>query len=77
MTLAPGNKLGPRAHPRDTALFVIEGGVVGWRESREGEKRSHQAELASSTVLWQPGGWDREVTNLGSRLYRELRVEFR
>jgi hypothetical protein len=28
-------------------------------------------------VLWQPGGWEREVTNLAPRPYRELRVEFR
>jgi quercetin dioxygenase-like cupin family protein len=77
VTLAPGDKLGPRAHPRDAAVFVIEGGVVGWRESREGKEHSQQAELASSTVLWQPGGWEREVTNLGPRPYRELRVEFR
>jgi quercetin dioxygenase-like cupin family protein len=77
VTLAPGDKLGPRAHPRDAAVFVIEGGVVGWRESREGKEHSQQAELASSTVLWQPGGWEREVTNLAPRPYRELRVEFR
>jgi quercetin dioxygenase-like cupin family protein len=77
VTLAPGDKLGPRAHPRDTAVFVIEGGVVGWRESREGKEHSQQAELASSTVLWQPSGWERELTNLGPRTYRELRVEFR
>jgi hypothetical protein len=76
-TRASGDKLGPRAHPRDTAVFVIEGGVVEWRESREGGEQSQQAELASSTVLWQPGGWERELTNLGPRPYRELRVEFR
>src|ERR1700730_4330441 len=77
VTLAPGDKLGPRAHPRDAAVFVIEGGVVGWRESREGKEHSQQAELASSTVLWQPSGWERELTNLAPRPYRELRVEFR
>jgi len=77
VTLAPGDKLGPRAHPRDTAVFVIEGGVVRWRETREGKEHSQQADVASSTVLWQPGGWERELSNLGTRPYRELRVEFR
>jgi predicted metal-dependent enzyme (double-stranded beta helix superfamily) len=77
VTLAPGDKAGPRAHPRDTAVFVIEGGRVRQREMRDGTERSQEAEPASSTVLWQPGGCERELTNVGSRQYRELRLEFR
>lgn len=77
VTLAPGDKAGPRAHPRDAAVFVIEGGRVRQREVRDGTERSQEAVLASSTVLWQPGGCERELANVGSRPYRELRLEFR
>jgi quercetin dioxygenase-like cupin family protein len=77
VTLAPGDKAGPRAHPRAAAVFVIEGSRVREREVRDGTERSQEAEVASSTVLWQPGGSERELTNVGSRAYRELRVEFR
>lgn len=77
VTLAPGDKAGPRAHPRDTAVFVIEGARVRQREMREGTERSQETDLASSTVLWRPGGCERELTNIGSRPYRELRLEFR
>jgi quercetin dioxygenase-like cupin family protein len=77
VTLAPGDTAGPRAHPRDAAVFVIEGGTVRLREVREGSERAEQLDLASSTGLWQPGGCKRELTNVGSRPYRELRVEFR
>ena len=77
VTLAPGDKAGLRAHPRDAAVFVIEGGRVRQREIRESAERLQEAELASSTVLWQPGGCERELTNVGSRPYRELRLEFR
>jgi quercetin dioxygenase-like cupin family protein len=80
VTLAPGDKVGPRAHPRDTAVFVIEGGRVRQRDMRDGTERSQEVELASSTGLWQPGqpdGCERELTNVGSRRYRELRIEFR
>jgi hypothetical protein len=44
---------------------------------REGVERAQELDLASSTVLWQPGGGERELTNVGARPYRELRVEFR
>ncbi len=77
MTLAPRDKSSPQSHPRDTAVFVIEGGRVRQREVREGDERAQEFGLASSTVLWQPGGWERELTNVGSRPYRELRLEFR
>lgn len=77
VTLAPGDRIGPRACLHDTAVFVIEGGRVRQREVREGKERSHEAELASSMVLWQPGGYERELINVGSRPYRELRVELR
>jgi mannose-6-phosphate isomerase-like protein (cupin superfamily) len=77
VTLAPGDKAGPRTHPRDAAVFVIEGGRVRQREMHEGAEHSQEAELASSTVLWQPGGCERELTNLGALPYRELRIEFR
>jgi len=50
---------------------------VRQREMRDGTERSQEAEPASSTVLWQPGGCERELTNVGSRQYRELRLEFR
>ena len=77
VTLAPGDKAGPRAYPRDAAVFVVDGARVRQREAREGTERSRELDLASSTVLWQPGGCERELTNLDSRAYRELRVEFR
>jgi predicted metal-dependent enzyme (double-stranded beta helix superfamily) len=77
VTLAPGDTAGPRAHLRDTAVFVIEGGRVRQSETRDGNERAHELELASNTVLWQPGGSERELTNVGSQRYRELRVEFR
>ena len=77
VTLAPGDKAGPRAYPRDTAVFVIEGGRVRRRETREGKEDTQELDLASSAVLWQPGGCERELANVGSRPYRELRVEFR
>ncbi|MGA8569743.1 MAG: hypothetical protein WB580_18295 [Candidatus Binataceae bacterium] len=77
VNLAPGDTAGPRAHTRDAAVFVIEGGRVRQREVRDGAARAQELDLASSTVLWQPGGCERELTNVGSRLYRELRVEFR
>jgi len=75
VTLAPGDTAGPRAHPRDAAVFVIEGGRVRQCEMRQGS--AQEIDLASSTALWQPGGCERELTNVGSRTYRELRVEFR
>ena len=77
VTLAPGDKAGPRTHPRDAAVFVIEGGRVERREIRDGTEHSQEAEVASSTVLWLPGGCERTLTNIGTRPYRELRVEFR
>ncbi|MGH7914219.1 MAG: hypothetical protein ACREPW_06170 [Candidatus Binataceae bacterium] len=77
VALAPNDKAGPRAHPRDAAVFVIEGARVRWREARDGTELSREADLPSSTVLWQSGGWERELTNVDSSPYRELRVEFR
>ena len=77
VTLAPGDTAGPRAHPRDAAVFVIEGGRIRQSETRDGNERAQEFDLASSTVLWQPGGYERELSNVGSRRYRELRVEFR
>jgi auxin binding protein len=77
LTLATGGKVGPRPCPRDAAVFVIEGGRIRQREVREGRERLHEIDLGASTVLWQPGGCERELTNLGPRQYRELRVEFR
>jgi hypothetical protein len=77
VTLAPGDTAGPRAHPRDAAVFVIEGGRARQREVRQGAESAQELDLASSTALWQPGGCERELTNVGSRTYRELRVEFR
>ena len=64
-------------HPRDAAVFVIEGGRIRQRETRGGNECAQELDLASSTVLWQPGGYEREITNVGSERYRELRVEFR
>jgi quercetin dioxygenase-like cupin family protein len=75
--LAPGDRADLRAHPRDAAVFVLEGGRVKQREVREGTERARELDLASSTVLWQPGGCERELTNVGARPYRELRLEFR
>ena len=77
LTLAPGGKAGPRACPRDAAVFVIEGGRTRLREVREGRERLHEIDLVSSAALWRPGGCERELTNLGPGQYRELRVEFR
>ena len=77
VTLAPGDKAGPRAHPRDAAVFVIEGGRVRQREMRDGAEHAQELDLTTSTVLWQRSGGERELTNVGSRPYRELRVEFR
>ena len=77
VTLARGDKAGPRAHPRDAAVFVIEGGRVRQREMRDGAQHAQELDLTTSTVLWQRGGCERELTNVGSRPYRELRVEFR
>lgn len=77
LTLEPGDEARPRACPRDAAVFVIEGGRVRQREVRDGRERLQEVDLASSAVVWQPGGCERELTNLGSRQYRELRVEFR
>jgi len=77
LTLAPGDKAGPRASPRDAAVFVIEGGRLRQREVRDGQERLEEIDLASSAVVWQAGGCERELTNLGPRQYRELRVEFR
>ena len=51
VTLAPGDKAGPRAHPRDAAVFVIEGGRVRQREMRDGVEHSQELDLATSTVL--------------------------
>ena len=77
VTLAPGDTAEPRAHTRDAVVFVIEGGRVRQREVRDGAERSQEFDLSSSTVLWQPGGYERELSNVGSERYRELRVEFR
>jgi len=77
LTLAPGDKAGPRGCPRDAAVFVIEGGRVRQREVRDGRERLEDIDFASSAVVWQWGGCERELTNLGSRQYREIRVEFR
>jgi predicted metal-dependent enzyme (double-stranded beta helix superfamily) len=77
VTLAPGDKMGPRLCPRDTAVFVIEGGRVRQREASSGAERSQEIDLASSAGLWLPGGCERELTNVGSRPYREIRVELR
>jgi quercetin dioxygenase-like cupin family protein len=77
VTLPPGDKVGLRRCPRDAAVFVIEGGRVGQREVREGKDDTQELDLASSTVLWQPNGCERELINVGSRTNRELRLEFR
>jgi quercetin dioxygenase-like cupin family protein len=77
VTLAPGDTAEPRAHMRDAAVFVIEGGRVRQREVRDGAERSQELDLASSTVFWQPGGYERELSNVSPQRYRELRVEFR
>jgi predicted metal-dependent enzyme (double-stranded beta helix superfamily) len=77
VTLAPGDRAELRVHPRDAAVFVIEGGRVEQREVCEGTERTRELDRPSSTVLWQPGGCERELINVGSRPYRELRLEFR
>ena len=77
LALGPGDTTGLLEYPRDTAIFVLEGGSVREREIRSGDERSRTVELASSTVLWHRGGWSRELTNAGSRPYRELRLELR
>jgi Auxin binding protein len=77
ITVAPGSSVGPRAESRDAVVFVIDGGRISLRESRNAETNTKQVELAPSTVLWQPGGWERELINLGPRAYRDIRVEFR
>lgn len=77
VTLAPGDGTELRAYPRDAAAFVLEGGRVKQREVRAGAERARVLDLASSTVLWQPGECQRELTNVGARTYRELRLEFR
>ncbi|HLK87979.1 MAG TPA: hypothetical protein VKT27_15875 [Candidatus Binataceae bacterium] len=77
LSLGPGDASGLLEYPRDAAIFVLEGGSVREREIRAGDERSRTVELASSTVLWHRGGWSRELTNLDSRPYRELRLELR
>ncbi len=77
LSLGPGDGTGLREHPRDAAIFVLEGGSVREREIRAGDERSRTVELAPSTVLWHRGGWSRELVNLGPRQYRELRLELR
>jgi hypothetical protein len=77
VAIAPGSSLGPQVGSRDAAIFVIDGGRVRLRESRDGKARSQELELAPSTVLWQPGGSERELTNVGPHMYHDIRVEFR
>lgn len=77
VSLAPGHTIGLPAHPRDAAVFVIEGGRVRQLEARDGDERAQDLDLASSTVFWRPSGYERQITNIGSQWYRELRVELR
>jgi quercetin dioxygenase-like cupin family protein len=77
LTLAPGESIAPRPYPRDAAVFVIEGGSLQEREIRNGLERSRTFDAQPSTTMWYSGGWNRALTNIGSRTYRELRVELR
>lgn len=77
LALSPGDTTGLIEYPRDSAIFVLEGGSLQEHEIRAGDERSRAIELASSTVLWQPGGWSRELVNTGTGTYRELRLELR
>ncbi len=77
IAIAPGSSVNPQVDSRDAAIFVIDGGRIVLRESRSGETRSEVIELAPSTVLWQPRGWERELTNVGINVYRDIRIELR
>jgi hypothetical protein len=75
-TLAPGAS--EDLHPRlETAVYVIDGSRLRILEEDPAGTRTREEDRRSTSGLWMPGGARRQLTNLGSRTYRELGVELK
>jgi quercetin dioxygenase-like cupin family protein len=73
-TLPPGESLGMPKSDLVAAVFVVQPGKVKVIEGGAAERVREETRNARD-VCWQPAGVERELVNVGSSLYREIRVE--
>jgi mannose-6-phosphate isomerase-like protein (cupin superfamily) len=75
-TVPPGHSLGMKRCKLDSAVFVVQPSKVRVSERPAGEApRSSEQVRNSKDVFWLPGGVERDLTNVGSNVYREISVE--
>ncbi len=75
-TLPPGESMGRRKAELDAAVFVVKPAKVKVVErATAGPERVKEETRNFKDVYWLPAGVERDLTNVGKTVYREIRVE--
>ena len=74
-TLAPGQGLGMQLCKRNAAVFVVQSSKVKVVERAAGAEQAKEETRNAKDVCWMPGGVERDITNVGSSVYRQISVE--
>lgn len=77
-TLAPGQRVPMARADHDAAVFVVDPGKVKIVErASAGAERTLEEARHTRDVRWERGGVEREIVNVGSGRYRQVRVEIK
>ena len=71
----PGASSGIYRQPNDAAVYVLSGSRIRLVEESESGKRSFEEDRRTNSAAWFPGGFGREIVNLGNSPYRHVSVE--